>query len=103
VTRLLCFGSRVELFSPWHPFDHEVLRRAPERQLGGRRIRIHTAEDLIVYKKASNRSKDIEDIKAILAAQPGRLDLDRIRAGAGQLLDEAATQELEDLIRDFYR
>lgn len=103
MTRLLCFGVRVELFAPWHPFDHEVLRRAREQQLGDRRIRIHAPEDLIVYKKVFNRAKDIEDIKAMLAAQVGRLDLGRIREGASQLLDGAGTSELEDLIRQFYR
>lgn len=103
MTRLLCSGVRVELFAPWHPFDHEVLRRSREQLLDGRRIRIHSAEDLIVYKKVFNRSKDIEDIKAILAAQAGKLDLDRIRAGASQLLDEAGTSELEDLVLHFYR
>lgn len=93
----------VELFVPWHPFDHEVLRRARERQLNGRKIRIHSPEVLIVYKKVFNRSKDIEDIKVILAAQAGALDLGRIRAGASRLLDDAATKELEELIREFYR
>lgn len=103
MTRLLCFGVRVEFFAPWHPFDHEVLRRAREQQLGGRKIRIHSPEDLIVYKKVFNRSKDIEDIKAILAAQAGALDLDRIRAGASRLLDGAGMKELEEIIRQFYR
>jgi predicted nucleotidyltransferase len=103
MTRLLCFGVRVEIFVPWHPFDHEVLRRSREQEFDGRRIRIHSPEDLIVYKKVFNRGKDIEDIKAILAAQAGGLDLDRIRAGASRLLDEAATKELEELIRQFYR
>ncbi len=103
MTALLCFGVRVELFAPWHPFDHEVLRRAREQPFDGRRIRIHSPEDLIVYKKVFNRSKDIEDIKAILAAQANGLDLDRIRTGAAQLLDEAGTKELEELIRKFYR
>ncbi|MCU0724332.1 MAG: hypothetical protein MUE73_00865 [Planctomycetes bacterium] len=48
-------------------------------------------------------TKDIEDIKAMLAAQAGKLDLARIRAGAAQLLDTASTEELEALIRDFCR
>jgi len=80
---------RREIFVPWHPFDHEVLRRAREQQLGDRRIRIHAPEDPIVYKKVFNRAKDIEDIKAMLATQVGLLDLGRIREGASQLLDEA--------------
>lgn len=103
MTALLCFGVRVELFVPWHPFDHEVLRRSIEQQLNGRKIRIHSPEDLIVYKKVFNRSKDIEDIKAILAARAGMLDLDRIRSGATRLLDETAASELEELIRQNYR
>lgn len=103
MTRLLCFGVRVELFSPWHPFEHEVLRRACEREFDGRRLRVHTPEDLIVYNRVFNRSKDIEDIKAILAAQAGSLDLGRIRAAAAQLLAEASARELDDLIRQFYR
>lgn len=103
MTRVLCFGVVVEIFAPWHPFDHEVLHRAREQPFAGRKIRIHSPEDLIVYKKVFNRSKDIEDIKAILAAQAGALDLDRIRAAASRLLDETATKELEELIRQFYR
>lgn len=102
MTRLLCFGSRVELFSAWLPFDHEVFRRAREQHLGGRRIRVHAPEDLIVYKKIFNRAKDIEDIKAILLAQAGRLDLALMRASASQLLDEGGANELEDLVRRFY-
>lgn len=44
-----------------------------------------------------------KDIKAILVANAGRLDLDRIRKWAGQLIDEAGLAELERLIADFYR
>lgn len=103
MTRIQCFDVRVELLAPWHPFDHEVLRRSREHRLEDRTIRIHAPEDLIVYKMVFNRGKDIEDIKAILAAQAGALDLGRIRDGAGQLLDDLGTSELEDLIRQFYR
>jgi len=100
MTRLLCFGVRVELFAPWHPFDHEVLDRARLRELDGHGIRVHTPEDIIVYKMVFGRTKDIEDIKAILAAQAGKLDVDRIRSGASQLLDDAGVRELEELLRD---
>ncbi len=102
VARLLCFGIRVEVFAAWLPFDHEVLRRAQLRSLDGRKIRVHSPEDLIVYKKVFNRSKDIEDIKAILVAQAQRLDLGRIRDAARLLLDAAGAEELEQLIRDFH-
>ena len=50
-----------------------------------------------------DRSKDIEDIKAILVANQGKLDLDRIRKLSRELLDEKGLAELEQLLADFYR
>ena len=99
-TSVVCFGVRVEIFAPWHPFHRRVLDRSPTRELRGRGIPIHTAEDLIVFKKVFDRPKDIQDIKAILMAQRGRLDLDRLRADAGELLPAESMAELEQLIQD---
>lgn len=97
----LCRGIRTELFVPWHPFHHRVLERSPERDFGGRLIRIHAPEDLIVFKKIFDRPKDIIDIKAILMAQKGRLDLERLKADARELLLEESLAELESLIAEF--
>lgn len=96
-----CRGIRTELFVPWHPFHHRVLQRSPLRDLEGRRIPIHAAEDLIVFKKIFDRPKDIGDIKAMLLSQKGKLDLDRLRGDAKTLLTEASFQELEHLISQF--
>jgi hypothetical protein len=93
-----CRGIRTELFVPWHPFHHRVLERSPERELEGRRIRIHAPEDLIVFKKIFDRPKDIGDIKAILMAQKGNLDLERLRFEAKSLLTDQSFEELESLI-----
>lgn len=97
----LCRGIRTELFVPWHPFHHRVLDRSPERDLEGRRIRIHAPEDLIVFKKIFDRPKDIGDINAILMAQRGRLNLDRLKADAEGLLTDDSFRELESLIAEF--
>ncbi|MBI4564972.1 MAG: nucleotidyltransferase [Planctomycetes bacterium] len=97
----LCRGIRTELFVPWHPFHHRVLERSPERDLEGRKIRIHSPEDLIVFKKIFDRPKDIGDIKAILMAQKGKLDLDRLRSDAKSLLTENSHRELEAIIDQF--
>jgi hypothetical protein len=59
------------------------------------------AEDLIVFKKIFDRPKDIADIKAVLLAQKGRLDLGRMKADARQLLTDAGYRELEKLVADF--
>jgi hypothetical protein len=99
---LACFqyrGVPVEAFVPWHPFHHEVLRRSPLRDLGGRQIRIHAPEDLIVFKKIFDRPKDLQDIRAMLLTNKGHLDLDRIRRDARVLLTDSSWNELDDLLR----
>jgi hypothetical protein len=92
-------GVRVEVFVPWHPFHHEVLRRSPQRDLGDRRIRIHAPEDLIVFKKIFDRPKDLQDIRALLLANAGLLDLDRIRRDARGLLSDESYRELEAMLQ----
>jgi hypothetical protein len=96
-----CRGIRAELFFPWHPFHYRVLERSPERELEGRKIRIHAAEDLIVFKKVFDRPKDIGDIKAMLMAQKGKLDIERLLSDAQQLLSDDGYRELESLIGQF--
>jgi hypothetical protein len=96
-----CKGIRTELFLPWHPFHYRVLERSPERDLEGRTIRIHAPEDLIVFKKVFDRPKDTGDIKAMLMAQKGKLDIDRLKSDAQQLLTPDGYRELESLIEQF--
>jgi len=97
----LCSGIRVEIFVPWHPFHHRVLDRSPERDLEGRKIRIHSPEDLITFKKIFDRPKDIADIKAMLLAQRGRLDIPRLMADARELLPDEECSQLQSLIDEY--
>lgn len=97
----LCYGVRVELFVPWHPFHYRVLDRSPERDLEGHSIPVHSAEDLIVFKKIFDRPKDWTDIKAMLLAQSGLLDLERIRVEALQLLTPESWEELDQLLLEY--
>jgi len=102
MVRLDCFGVPAELFVPWHPFDHEVLRSALPRTpaADGEGPPAGAPPRL---QEGLRRSKDIEDIKAILVANPGRLDLDQVRKWSRQLLDDEGLAELEQLLADFYR
>jgi len=97
----LCYGIRVELFVPWHPFHYRVLERSPERDLEGRPIRIHSAEDLILFKKIFDRPKDWTDIKAMLLAHKGALDLERIRTDGRSLLTPESWNELDYLLEEY--
>lgn len=101
VAAFACQGIRTELFLPWHPFHYRVLERSPERDLEGRMIRIHAPEDLIVFKKVFDRPKDIGDIKAMLMAQKGKLDIERLKCDGRQLLTPDSYRELESLIEQF--
>ncbi len=88
---------RVEVFVPWHPFHQRVLARSPARDFAGRTIRIHSAADLIVFKKIFDRPKDVADIKAMLLTQKGRLDVPALLAEAKDLLPDESWRELRDL------
>lgn len=92
---------RIEIFVPWHPFHSRVLERSPERLLEGKKIRIHAPEDLIVFKKIFDRPKDLMDIKAILLAQSGRLDIARLLSDAKSLLTAQSWQELRELTEQY--
>jgi hypothetical protein len=48
-----------------------------------------------------DRPKDIGDIKAMLMAQKGKLDIERLLSDAQQLLSDDGYRELESLVRQF--
>jgi predicted nucleotidyltransferase len=60
------------------PFETEMVERAQVVELGGLHVRLPTPEDLIIMKAVAHRSKDLEDIRAIVASHPD-LDKERIR------------------------
>ncbi len=99
-TTVVCSGVRIEIFAPWHPFHQRVLDRSPRRELQGQTIPIHSAEDLIVFKKIFDRPKDLQDIEGMLMAQRGKLDHDRIRWEAKHFLTDESYAELDALLKD---
>lgn len=74
------------------------LSRASDRDVGGARVPVVSPEDLIVMKILAGRDKDKEDVRAVLRAGKGTLDVDAIRATL-QMLEEALGQS--DLIPQF--
>lgn len=66
------------------PFEHDVVRRATTKRIGGVSFRVATAEDIVVMKSLALRPRDIADIEGILAAVPG-LALDRVRRDVATL------------------
>lgn len=93
---------KIELFQVNRGDAHDSARfdRRLAANLFGRQIMIPTVEDVIVQKLRwygrQKRTKDLEDLKAVLAIQAGRVDLAYIRHWA----DAHGTRDIfEDLRR----
>jgi hypothetical protein len=90
---------RAELFVPMVGFQDEILRRAVWKPLANARIKVTTAEDLVILKMVFHRQKDLLDVRSILHVQGAELDLVYVRRQAGMVLDGFTVQELESLIK----
>lgn len=71
-------GIDLDLVFGSLPFEKEAAIRAKWVDLGGVAIPLSSPEDLIVMKAVAHRPRDLEDIAAILAAQPA-LNVRRVR------------------------
>ncbi len=78
------------------PFEVEAVERGTIFRVGDLSFRIPTPEDLVVFKAVAHRSKDIEDIKAVITSHP---DLDAARVERW-VRDFAEVLEMPDLWED---
>jgi predicted nucleotidyltransferase len=60
------------------PFEDEVIERSTWLHVGNVRIRLASAEDLIIMKAVAGRPRDMMDIENVIRANPD-LDIERIR------------------------
>lgn len=74
--------------------------RVEERSLGGVRVPVASAEDVVTMKVLAGRGKDLEDVAAIVRAVGDRLDLERIRTTL-RLLEAALARS--DLVSELDR
>ena len=72
-------GTPIEVTLAWLPFEREAIERAEAIDLGGVRLPVATAEDLIIYKTVAWRDRDRADVERLLRLHGGTLDLARIR------------------------
>lgn len=59
---------RVDVFHAKTDFEREALRLAVPAEVAGRRVRVATAEAVIVYKVLASRAKDELDLRAVFEA-----------------------------------
>jgi hypothetical protein len=72
--------------------------RAQTREVEGVRVRVASAEDLVVMKILAGRPKDLDDVRAMLAAHAGAIDAEYIRSTLA-ILEAALAQS--DLLPAF--
>jgi predicted nucleotidyltransferase len=81
------------------PFEMEMVERSQVVAIGPTRLRLPTAEDLIIMKAVAHRPKDLEDIRAV-AASHAALDKERIQFWVEQF---GAALEMPDLCNEILK
>ncbi|MGH7279468.1 MAG: nucleotidyl transferase AbiEii/AbiGii toxin family protein [Candidatus Rokuibacteriota bacterium] len=59
--------------------EEQFFAGAREREIGGARVPVVSAEDLVAMKVLAGRPRDLDDVTAIVRARRDQLDVDRIR------------------------
>jgi hypothetical protein len=88
-------GIDVDISLAAHPFEAEAIARATIVDLDGVMVRLPAPEDLVVFKAVEHRDQDLQDIRAIIRANPG-LDAARIRFWVRAFAEELDAPELWD-------
>ncbi|MEK7857971.1 MAG: hypothetical protein AAB320_02415 [Elusimicrobiota bacterium] len=74
VLPIVVSGTNADIVFGRLSYEETAIRRAPARRLGAATVRICTPEDLIVLKVISDRPKDLQDLREVVAAVGGSLD-----------------------------
>ena len=91
-------GVRVDLVLAELPYEEEAIRRAETLSVGGQAFRICTAEDLVLHKIISDRSRDRDDVEGVVLSRGPSLDREYLDP---RVRDMAAGLDRPDLL-DFY-
>jgi hypothetical protein len=78
-------GTDIDLSFAMLAFENEALDRADSLTIGGRRIRVASAEDLVVYKSIAARERDLSDVERLLEIHGESIDLSRVRRTVEEL------------------
>jgi predicted nucleotidyltransferase len=80
-------------------YERQAIDRAISIEIEGIRMRVCTAEDLIIHKAIANREQDWIDIEGILIRQAGKLNQDHIADWLGQFAEALESHEIWERYR----
>lgn len=86
---------RIDLWVPQTYFEEQAFKRRLNKKYNGKKILLISPEDLILFKLLADRTKDIDDIKGILARQKGKLDRNYLTLWAKSLNKYKRLKKLE--------
>jgi hypothetical protein len=75
-------------------YEEQIIKRAVQRKLGNLTVWVSTAEDLIIQKAITRRSKDWQDVEELLIVQFGDLNYEYIESWLKQFTDVLELPEL---------
>src|SRR3989339_1053839 len=70
---------RIDLWIPKTQYEQRAFERRINKKYNRDKISLISPEDLILFKLLANRTKDLDDIKGVLARQKGKLDREYLR------------------------
>ena len=93
-TRASLGGRDVDIAWGATEFDQAALNRAVKVELYARQVPIASAEDLILYKLAAHRRKDLAHVEDIIVRQGARLDTGYLRSWAQRIASATGKFEI---------
>jgi predicted nucleotidyltransferase len=95
----------IDLMQPALPLYAHVLDRAIDATIQGKQVRISSAEGLIVMKSVAMRPQDEADLRELITAYGGNLDIDYVRRELDTVMsvDDPRRLKLEALIEELGR
>lgn len=92
-------GIDVDLTLGGLAFEDEAVQRGCAHDVGGLQVPLPRVEDLLVMKAVARRPQDVEDIRALLNANPGA----DVAAARRWVREFATAMSMPDLLDDFDR
>lgn len=92
-------GIRVDFIFSFTPYEKQAIKRAKTKLLSRTRVRFATVEDVIIHKIFSGRSRDLEDVRAMLLKNPD-CDMSYIKKWLAEFDKASGGKKFLDILKD---
>lgn len=97
-------GVEVDISLALPGYEDQLFARAVDHEIDpGKKIRLCSAEDLIIHKAVAGRPQDISDIQGVVYRQGEKLDVGYIRQWLNDFADALANPEIVERFETAWR